>query len=957
MANACLMFRGFLCISIISMLKLTQSRVFFLLVLTILLSGSVFAQVQKISGKVVNTKNEPIAGASILVEETKKVVVADVEGNFSVTLAPGKKYSFTVSSVGFNSKSVAEIEVSINGDNSIVVVLEPQTKNSDAIVIKSTRRQESSIALLTFQRSNTAMSSGLAADFIRRTPDKNTGEVLKRVSGASVQDNKFVIVRGLSDRYNSAMLNSALLPSSEPDKKAFSFDMFPAALIDNIIINKTATPEFTGEFSGGLVQVNTKDIPTKDVLTVGFGLGYNTQSTFKPFISNQRNQYDWLGFDDGTRRLPDSFPATAQLYRGLGKDAAGLNKQIEMTRLFRGDVYQQVSTNAAPIKTFNITYAKNHALKNGANLGVLVAANYRNSMLVYNVERSFYEANGTTIFNYNDNQNRYQTNLGAVANITWVKGKNKISLKNLFNQLFEDNYYTRNGYNTSRLNDIQFYSSYLNQRSLYSAQLEGEHQLTAKGIKFKWNGNAGYNLKRQPDLRTALYARSINTNEKFEIDPDDTRRFHSELSDYSFGGGGQFIVPMNWGGKDKQTLKFGGSSLGRVRDFKSRIFRYVTTNLNSFVAANAYKPVESAFFYDNMGQNGYVLDEFTNNQDRYFGVSILNAAYGMLDNKVGPFRFIWGLRAENFQQLLTSKDQTGLRNTKLTEKWDYLPSINMVINAGDKQNVRLSASRTVARPEFREIAEFAFYDYEMNYGVKGDTGLLRSSILNYDVRYELYPKAGEAITLGAFYKQFTDPIEFRLDASSNGDSRRYFYQNAVSANTLGFELEVRKGLDFISQSLKNFSFFGNYTFIQSEVVFKDLSAGNKEIKANRPLQGQSPYLINAGLQYNGSSFNASLLYNRVGERLTLVGNDEFPNVFERPRNQLDLQLSKKVLAGQGELKINFADILNNAFYFYENVDEATAYKEGVDRLFNAYKPGSTITVGFTYDFNISKKNK
>ena len=414
---------------------------------------------------------------------------------------------------------------------------------------------------------------------------------------------------------------------------------------------------------------------------------------------------------------------------------------------------------------------------------------------------------------------------------------------------------------------------------------------------------------------------------------------------------------MNWGGKDKQTLKFGGSSLARVRDFKSRIFRYVTTNLNSFVSANAYKPVESAFFYDNMGQNGYVLDEFTNNQDRYFGVSILNAAYGMMDNKVGPFRFIWGLRAENFQQLLTSKDQTGLRNTKLTEKWDLLPSINMLINAGDKQNVRLSASRTVARPEFREIAEFAFYDYEMNYGVKGDTGLLRSSILNYDVRYELYPKAGEAITVGAFYKQFTDPIEFRLDASSNGEARRYFYQNAVSANTLGFELEVRKGFDFISQSLKNFSFFGNYTYLQSEVVFKDLSAGNKEIKANRPLQGQSPYLINAGLQYNGSSFNASLLYNRVGERLTLVGNDEFPNVFERPRNQLDLQLSKKVLAGQGELKINFADILNNAFYFYENVDEATAYKEGVDRLFNAYKPGSTITVGFTYDFNISKKNK
>lgn len=957
MANARVITAWFLCISIQTMIKVSQIGIFAAIIFTMLCATPLNAQIQKLSGKVVNNQNEPIPGASIIVEGLTKTLIADIEGSFSISLDPGKKYTITISSVGFNSKSVSDVEVSLAGENSIVVVLQPQTKNSDAIVIKSTRRQESSMALLTFQRNNTAMSSGLAADFIRRTPDKNTGEVLKRVSGASVQDNKFVIVRGLSDRYNSAMLNSALLPSSEPDKKAFSFDMFPAALVDNIIINKTATPEFTGEFSGGLVQVNTKDIPSKDVLTVGFGLGYNTQSTFKPFVSNQRNQFDWLGFDDGTRSLPESFPATAQLYRFLGKDAAGLNTQIELTKLFRGDVYQQHSTNAAPIKTFNITYAQNLRLKNGANLGVLVAANYRNSMLVYNVERSFYESNGTTIFNYNDNQNRYQTNLGGVANITWVKGKHKISLKNLFNQLFEDNYYTRSGYNTSRLNDIRFYSSYLNQRSLYSAQLEGEHQLNAQGIKFKWNGNAGYNLKTQPDLRSALYARSMNTTKPFEIDPDDTRRFYSALKDYSFGGGGQFIVPMNWGGDDKQTLKFGGSSLARIRDFKSRIFRYNTTNLNSFVAANAFKPVGEAFFYDNMGQSGYVLEEFTNNQDKYFGVSVLNAGYAMLDNKFGPVRIVWGLRAENFQQLLSSKDQTGSRNTRITEKLDLLPSINLMLNAGDKQNIRLSASRTVARPEFREIAEFAFYDYEMNYGVKGDTGLLRSSILNYDIRYELYPKAGEAVTIGAFYKDFSNPIEFRLDPSSNGDSRRYFYQNAINAKTIGLELEVRKGLEFISPLLKNIAFFGNYTYINSVVTFNDITAGNKAIKADRPLQGQSPYLINAGLQYSSTLLNASLLYNRVGERLTLVGNEEFPNVYERPRNQLDFQLSKKVIAGKGEIKINFADVLNNAFYFYENVDGPSAYKNGVDRIFNSYTPGSTITVGFTYDFDISKKLK
>ncbi|MFM1794510.1 MAG: hypothetical protein RL642_895, partial [Bacteroidota bacterium] len=748
---------------------------------------------------------------------------------------------------------------------------------------------------------------------------------------------------------------SALLPSSEPDKKAFSFDMFPAALIDNIVINKTATPEFTGEFSGGLVQVNTRDIPTKDVITVGFGIGYNNQSTFKDFTSNRRNKYDWLGFDDGTRNLPDSFPATAQIYRALGKDAAGLNKQIELTQQFRGDVYVPYTVKAAPIKTFNFTYAQNHKLKRGGNLGTLVAINYRNSMLIYDVEKAFYEADGTPVFNFRDKQNRYQTNLGGVINIAWVKGKHKIAFKNLFNQLYEDNYYTREGFNTNRRNDLRFYSSYLNQRSLFSSQLEGEHQLTAKGIKFKWNGNAGLNWKKQPDLRSALYARAINTDEKFEIDPDDTRRFYSDLKDYSAGAGGQFIVPMNWGGKDKQTLKFGGSTLARMRDFRSRIFRYNITNFNSFVASNAFKPVDKAFFYDNMGNSGYILEEFTNNSDRYFGLSVLNAAYGMMDNKFGDFRIIWGLRAENFQQLLTSKEQTGNRSVRLTEKWDFLPSVNLMLNVGDKQNIRASASRTVARPEFRELAEFAFFDYEMNYGVKGDTALRRTSILNYDLRYEIYPKAGEAITFGAFYKEFTDPIEFRLDPGSNADARRYFYQNALSAKTIGFEVEVRKGLEFISPVLKPFSLFGNYTYLRSEVVFNDLSAESKTVKANRPLQGQSPYLLNAGLQYTSDMFNASVLYNRVGERLTLVGNEEFPNVYERPRNQIDIQLSKKVIDGRGEIRINFQDILNNAFYFYENVNESTAFQAGVDRLFNSYKQGSTVTVGFTYDFNIGKK--
>ncbi len=918
------------------------------------LSVESYAQTVLVQGKVINLRNEPVAGATIKVEETNKQFSANVEGMFRVSLEKGKKYSLLVSSTGYNSKLVSDIDAnSLNED--LVIVLEPKVVSGEAIVIRSTRRQESTVALISFQKNNTSLSNGLAADFIKRTPDKNTGEVLKRVSGASIQDNRFVIVRGLSDRYNSAMLNGALLPSTEPDKKAFSFDMLPAAMIDNIIINKTATPEYTGEFSGGLVQVNTRDIPTKRVFSVGIGFGYNNQSTLKDFTSNARNRFDWLGFDDGSRNLPDSFPKTAQEYRTLGKNAAGLNKQIELTKLFSGDAYVEEVRTAEPIKNYVITYANTHSFKNGGQLGTLLSVNYRNARLMYNVGRAFYEADGKNVFEYNDQQNHYQVTNGAVLNLSYVQKRSKISFKNIFNQFYEDNYYSRTGYNTNRLNDIRFYSSFLNQRTLFSTQLEGEHQLTKTGIKFKWNGNGGYNWKKQPDLRSALYARRIGTNEAYEIDPDDTRRFYSDLKDFSVGTTGQFIVPMSWGGKDKQTLKFGGSNLTRVRDFRSRIFRYNITNFNSFIASNANKDLIAAFRPTNMGISGYILEDFTNNQDRYFGASVLNAAYMMLDNKFSDLRLVWGLRAENFQQLLTSKIQTGERSVLLTKKWDFLPSVNLMYSLNSKQNFRLSASRTVARPEFRELAPFAFFDYETNYGVKGDTSLRRSSVLNYDARYEWYPKSNESITIGAFYKDFTDPIEFRLDPASNADSRRYFYQNATSARTYGLEIEVRKGMEFLSPSLKNLFFFGNYTLTSSEVRFNDLSAGDKEITAARPLQGQSPYLINAGFQWTSEKFNASLLYNRVGERLALVGNTEFPNVYERPRNQLDFQISKKILSNNGELKLNIADMINNPFYFYENIDQSFAFKKGVDRMFSNYKPGTTVTLTFTYDFDLDKK--
>jgi TonB-dependent receptor len=939
-----------------------QARINILFVTLLLITIQVSAQLVPFVGKVINVKNEPLVGAYVTIEGGSVTTLStDIEGKFYTKLEGGKKYIFKVTNIGYEAKQIADIVANPNQENILEIVLQESAKsNLQSITLtSSSRRQENTSALLSFQRNNISLSSGLAADFIRRTPDKNTGEVLKRVSGTSIQDNKFVVVRGLSDRYNAALLNNAQLLSSEPDKKAFSFDLIPSLMVDNIVINKTATPDLTGEFAGGLVQINTKDIPARNILTVGVSWGFNNQSTGKDFTSNTRNSADWIGFDDGTRAIPAGFPTSPQAYRILGGSNTGIAQQIELSKLFNNEVSKEVSTTAAPIQTYNLTWGVNKKFKKGGVFGSIISAQYRSSMLKFAVERKLHQDDGDLLVQLFDDQNKYSINTGVIANFTYVKGKHKVSFKNLFNQLFEDNYYTRTGVSFDRIQDIDFRSSVLNQRSLYTSQLEGSHQLTKSGVKLNWNGNVGYNWKTQPDLRTYAYFRPKGTSAPFEFNDDDTRRFFSDLKDYSYGANGSILIPFKMG-KFKQSFKAGGSTLIRIRDFRSRIFRYEPANITQFNSQLVYLPYDQLLSPNNMFTRGFKILDFTNNQDKYFGVSVLNGAFAMFDNKLAEeWRLVWGVRAENFQQFLTTKDVTAKRVVVNTEKWDILPSFNLTFSPSPKHNIRLAGSQTVARPEFREIAPFSFFDYEVNYAVDGNPDLKRSSILNGDVRYEFYPKAGEGITLGAFYKSFTNPIELRLNPSSVLDRRNYKFYNAQDATTIGAELEIRKNLVSLQDGDAQLSTFVNLTYISSTVTLASTSGGGQAVSSSRPLQGQSPYLMNMGLQFDNSKkgISSSLLYNRIGQRLSLVGLNDlgFPDVYERPRDQVDFQLSKKIFAGKGELRLTWSDILNPYYYFYENVNEQTSFQDGTDRLFYAFKPGSTITFGFTYDFSISKK--
>lgn len=922
---------------------------YLLLLLLCVCVQQLFAQSGKITGKVVSAKNEPLIGVTVKVVGLTTGATTDVEGRYTINITAGKTYSVSFSYVGYKPKTVADIKVTTGGLENLDVVLEDNSSQLAAVTVTGTSsvKKETTNSLLVLQRNSPAVSSVLAADFIRRTPDKNTGEVLKRVSGASIQDNKFVIVRGLSDRYNAAFINNAQLPSSEPDKKVFSFDVIPSVLIDNIVINKTATPDITGEFAGGLVQIQTKDLPSTNVLSIGINLGYNTQSTFKDFTSNHRNKRDWLGFDDGTRKLPAGFPENRQQYSGKTNEG-----KAELTRLFKSDVYREVKSTVLPIQSYNLTFANTANLKGGARFGTVIGIIYRQAKSLFpGTERNRYDADRTNtdedyIFKYRETQNIYNVNWGAIANFTYLRGNHKISFKNLFNRNFEDKYVHRTGTNLNNNATIDFYSSFLNQRSLYSTQLEGIHRLTESGVRFNWNINGSMNHKTQPDYRVVEQRKPVSDPSATPVlNDDETRRFFSNLRDYSIGFNASLLIPFKLF-DEKHSVKVGGSSLARFRDFRARNFQYAGSQ------EALLKPLDEVFQPDNIGADKLYLNEVTQNTDKYFGASVVDGMYFMFDNKIaGKWRVIWGVRAEYFEQFLRTRDLSAENVIVNTEKWDILPSVNLTYSMNDRHQLRASGSITVARPEFREIAPFAFFDYDAIYGVSGNPDLKRTQIYNADLRYEYYPKPGEAFSFGVFYKDFKNPIEFIMNPASNADRQNYEYRNAVKATSYGAELEVRKDI------ARNFSVFTNLTYIFSEVTFNNLSAGGKEESSSRPLQGQSPYLLNAGLQYNNAKkgLTGALLYNRVGPRLYLVGSPPpgagFYDVYDKPRDLLDFQIGKKILHNRGELKLTVSDIFNQYVAQYDNLTDKESYnqKDG-DRITNRFKQGTTFTLGFTYDF-------
>ncbi len=924
-----------------------------LVVIIALLAGFVLnaQDAMKVSGKVTDKESgAPVVGASIIVNSSGRGVNTDVEGGFFVSLEKNKKYSITITSVGYNPKQLTDIEITDKDNPVLTISLERATKQLEGLVVKTTVKKEAQASLYAAQKNSSSISDGISAEVIRKSPDKNTGEVLKRVSGASVQDNKFVIIRGLSERYNVSMLNNSVLPSTEADKKAFAFDIIPSSVVDNLVIYKSATPDLPGDFSGGAIKVITKDYPGKNLSELSLSVSYNSLTTGKNFYKSYPDgSLDAVGFFDDSRLIPGPY------YRhknGFILQDGNFKKAV--TKLFPNTYGYTPANVSLPSISVSYTGGNTSLLSKGHKLGYIYSIGYGNGRTVSERERQEYDITTLQRYDYQTTNYDEKNNLSALLNMTYSYGKSKISLKNLFNNNFVKTTAIRKGanYETDQSADPFYIKSANSEASgtgLINSVLEGVHKI-GNSWNADWNASFGYTYKNQPDQRILTFRSPqgvdgnyyIKLNSENSPEISNAGRIYSFLGEYIYGASANITKQFNWLGQ-AQKLKFGTMNYYRDRSVEVDALGYSTLSSTGVTIPESKTTTYNTIFNStNIDQYNLTVANIETASTDYDGNALLNAGYVMMDNKFSDkFKMTWGARAEKYKQELTVKG----KGKKTYENTDILPSLLFTYALNNKTNIRLAGSQAVNRPEFRELADYRVYDYDNNYIIIGNPNLKRSKNTNADLRYEWFPQAGEIISASVFYKYFDNPIE-----QTNLGNDILSFDNADRATVYGAEIEVRKKLDFFNgKFFERLTFYTNAAYMKGKVEFNGVTVNN-------PLQGQSPYLINGGLNYAApnDAFSVNVLYNRIGPRLRFRSqNGAALNIFEQPRDVVDFQVSKKILRNKMEVKLTVSDLFAQPYKWYYKYDPNASdisYKASEDKIINSNKFGTTASLSLRYNF-------
>ena len=867
-----------------------------------------------IKGTVNDSENgEPLFGGSVLVKELSTGTTVDFDGNFEISLKPGS-YTLVFSYVAYAPDTIKEVRVEAGKTQTVNVKLTPNSLLKE-VVIQAAQTKNSETAVINMQRKSLNIQDGISSSEMKTLGISDAAESMSQVTGSAVEEGKYLVVRGLGDRYSLSLIDGIILPGIDPTRNSASLNLIPAGIIDNVIIRKTYTPELPGNFSGGVADVTTTGLPDEFFLNAGISLGYNTNASFNSDFSREpaRGSLDWLGFDDGTRALPNEVDRYQQYIRSGNAQSTASAGRISENETERNIINSTADAFSTPFVPVNKTPALNHGVDvnfgdrfeiGGKSVGVIAGFDYNRSFEhytggVFNTYSTNTDADGNFAPNparqFELNRSTEKVELGALAGVTYeFNPDHRISLKNIYNHSGAFMATRFQGFYPEAISSTS--ADFISNATGFSDQmfnftnLTGTHSFNGdNGIKLNWSTAYNINRRQDPDLRMFAY---VEEGGDFSIRRSETagdpRRFFRDLQDNQITGKVDVDIPVKLKNGNTIDIKTGGYVSNKQRDFSELYYDVPLTTSNftnpSFTTFSQTQGDFNQFFsQDNFGfmdtpeSNGAGLYGYGNiyrdmslPSNQYTGTENIYAGYLMASTQITQrLKMTLGARLEHtdlqtvnegpaeitVQDPIDPNQTTKVSSNGNINVTDILPSINLTYELSEKTNLRAAVSQTIARPNMREISPFRSLGTIGADIVIGNPQLERTLIQNYDLRIETYPRSGELYALSAYYKEFENPIIVNI--YSTGSAIEQQPNNVDEAMVYGAEFEMRKKLDFISERLSNFKFLFNASVIYSEVSknqreldqIEDFSGAEGVTKETRPFQGQSPYIINAAIMH------------------------------------------------------------------------------------------------------------
>ena len=895
-------------------------------------------------GQVVDKASaRPLPATNVLVIGTTLRTQTDLDGRFRLPV-PAGVYSVRAFRLGNVAAQQDGVTITAGVTTTVtfalggaVVQLQAQT------VTAAPTKANSEDALLAMQRAASRVSDGISAEAIKRAPGTNAGDAVVRITGVSIVDSKFAVVRGLAERYSNTLLNGVELPSPEPQKKIVPLDIFPSSLLESIVVSKTATPDKPGDFAGGSVEVTTKEFPNTRVVDFSVTTGYNSVSTFKAFSLAPQRGIDYLGFDAGGRRqAPRTIPT------GNASEAA-----VEAFDETLRNVWTPSPTPVMP--NFGATMNFGGRLGgDNAPFGYVLSANL-NHVTEANPNRFFQivlDQSGLAETSATVSEATTTTDLGGIANVAVrLGGANKIGWKNLYTRNSEElvsrnvTYSPLDGIGeSSALYQVRYVT-----RTLLQSQLSGDHLFShLLDSRLEWKLTAAEAHRDEPENR-GLYYRKAATDSAYSLSTSKSSSYWFRyLRDRVLNAQLDWSTPIARILGDGALVKFGGMVKRRTRVFEATQFRSEVP-LSAQGAAWLSLPPEKVFTPELLGPGLLMIEPTGAGALPYEAYDNLAAFYAMIDVPVRPWlRVIGGARQENWALEIYNPRKDTIATTIARRNNDVLPSVNVTLKLSDRQNLRMAAYATVARPDPRELSKDTYASVAGDCLTIGNPVLTRTTIRNADIRWERYPRPGELVAVSAFVKRFRDPIVELLGTDDGKCVVRP--NNATSAELRGAEIELRRGLTMLPGWLKQLSAGLNMSFVKSSatipiVVSNTVEGSSRTLK----LQGQSDQLANASLLYatTDGRFELSVLGNYFSDRLSRYGDVvnagtkaiPLPDTFERARFQLDAKLRRRL--GRANVSLSARNLTDNERTF---VQDSPKGKLVVGYL----RPGVGVTLGVGY---------